>query len=48
MSSGSAINLLRDRARKAADLVARHDFIRIYTHHDADGISAGAILANLS
>lgn len=45
MSSGSAINLLRERARRAADLVARHDFIRIYTHHDADGISAGAIIA---
>lgn len=41
----SAINLLRERARKAADLVERHDFIRIYTHHDADGISAGAIIA---
>ena len=45
MSSGSAINLLRERARRAADLVAKHEFVRIYTHHDADGISAGAILA---
>ncbi len=45
MSSGSAISLLRERARKAADLVEKHDFIRVYTHHDADGISAGAIIA---
>ncbi len=45
MSSGSAISLLREGARKAADLVEKHDFIRVYTHHDADGISAGAILA---
>ncbi|WP_456468274.1 DHHA1 domain-containing protein [Archaeoglobus sp.] len=45
MSSISGISLLRERARKAADLVERHDFIRVYTHHDADGISAGAIIA---
>ncbi|WP_290598114.1 MULTISPECIES: DHH family phosphoesterase [unclassified Archaeoglobus] len=45
MSSNSGISLLRERARKAADLVERHDFIRVYTHHDADGISAGAIIA---
>ncbi len=45
MSSGSAISLLRGRAKRAAELVAKHDFVRIYTHYDADGISAGAILA---
>ncbi|WP_202319509.1 DHHA1 domain-containing protein [Archaeoglobus neptunius] len=44
-SSSSAISLLRERARKAADLVEKHDFVRVYTHHDADGISAGAIIA---
>jgi len=45
MSSNSGISLLRERARKAANLVERHDFVRVYTHHDADGISAGAIIA---
>lgn len=45
MNSSSGINLLRKRAKKAVELVKKHDFIRVYTHHDADGISAGAILA---
>lgn len=36
------INLLS----KAADIVRSHDFIQVYTHYDADGISSASILAN--
>ena len=36
------INLLS----KAADTVRSHDFVQIYTHYDADGLSAAGILAN--
>lgn len=42
MSSGSVI---REVAKKAVNLVNRHEFVRVYTHYDADGISAGAIIA---
>ncbi len=45
MNSNSDVSLLKEFAKKAANLVAKYDFVRIYTHHDADGISAGAILA---
>ncbi len=44
-SSGSDLSLLREFARKAANLVEKHDFVRVYTHYDADGIAAGAIIA---
>ncbi len=37
--------MLRVEARKAAEIIGRHDFARIYTHYDADGISSGAIVA---
>lgn len=36
---------LRSFAKKAAELIEHHEFARIYTHYDADGISAGAVLA---
>jgi single-stranded DNA-specific DHH superfamily exonuclease len=38
-------DLLRAEARKAAELIMRHDFIRIFAHYDVDGISASAVLA---
>ncbi|MET1124458.1 MAG: DHH family phosphoesterase [Archaeoglobaceae archaeon] len=44
-SSISDLDLLKREAAKAANIVARHDFVRVYTHHDADGIAAGAIIA---
>ncbi|MEM0350189.1 MAG: DHH family phosphoesterase, partial [Archaeoglobaceae archaeon] len=42
MSSGLTI---KESAKKAANLLLRHEFVRIYTHYDVDGISAGAIIA---
>ncbi|MCS7143752.1 MAG: DHH family phosphoesterase [Archaeoglobaceae archaeon] len=42
MNSGSTI---KDLLKKAVNLLSKHDFVRIYTHYDADGISAGAIIA---
>lgn len=36
---------LKELAKKAANLISKHDFARVYTHHDADGISAGAVIA---
>lgn len=36
---------LKDFTKKAANLLSKHDFARIYTHYDADGISAGAVIA---
>ena len=46
MNSDSDLNLLKESARKAASLVGRYDFVRVLTHYDADGISAGAIVAS--
>ncbi len=39
------VELLREQARKAAEIIKKHEFVRIFTHYDADGISAGAIIA---
>ncbi|MCX8152173.1 MAG: DHH family phosphoesterase [Archaeoglobaceae archaeon] len=39
------MDLLKESTKKASELVSRHEFIRVYTHYDADGISAGAIVA---
>jgi len=39
------IELLKSYAKKASELIKRHEFIRVFTHYDADGISAGAIIA---
>ncbi|MEM4496957.1 MAG: DHH family phosphoesterase [Archaeoglobaceae archaeon] len=44
MNSTSEVNIFLDQVKKAANLLFKHDFVRIYTHHDADGIAAGAIL----
>ncbi|MBR4217222.1 MAG: DHH family phosphoesterase, partial [Candidatus Methanomethylophilaceae archaeon] len=30
---------------KAADIVRGHDFIQVYSHYDADGVSSAAIIA---
>lgn len=35
---------LKELSAKAANLLLKHDFARVYTHYDADGISAGAIV----
>ncbi len=39
------LDMLRAEARKAVKLVEKHEFVRIYTHYDPDGISAGAVMA---
>ena len=37
--------MLRVEAKKAIEIIEKHEFARIYTHYDADGISSGAIVA---
>lgn len=39
------LDILKVQAKKAAELVEKSDFIKVFTHFDADGISAGAIIA---
>ncbi len=39
------LDILKAEARKAVELLEKHEFVRIYTHYDPDGISAGAIMA---
>lgn len=39
------LDILKVMAKEGLRLVEKHDFIRIYTHHDPDGITSGAILA---
>lgn len=39
------LDMLKAEARRAIRLIEKHDFVRIYTHYDADGISAGAMMA---
>ncbi len=39
------LDILKAEARKAAELIRSHEFIRIFTHYDVDGISSAAILA---
>ncbi|MCQ2056401.1 MAG: DHH family phosphoesterase [archaeon] len=34
------------RLSKAVDIVRGHNFVQVYSHHDADGISAAGIIAN--
>ena len=38
---------LLNRLSKAADLVRGHDFIQVFSHYDADGLSAAGIIANV-
>lgn len=37
--------MLRVEAKKAVKIIEKHEFARIYTHYDVDGISSGAIIA---
>ena len=39
------LDLLKVQAKRAAELVEKSSFVRVFTHFDADGISAGAIIA---
>jgi len=39
------LDILKAEARKAVELIRAHEFIRMFTHYDVDGISAAAILA---
>ncbi len=39
------LDILKAEARKAAELINDHEFIRIFTHYDVDGISSAGILA---
>ncbi len=38
------LDVLQVEARKAAELINKHQFARVYTHYDADGISSASIL----
>ena len=38
---------LLSRLSKAADLIRSHNFIQVYSHYDADGLSAAGIIANV-
>ena len=38
---------LLNRLSKAADLVRSHDFVQVFSHYDADGLSAAGIIANV-
>lgn len=40
------LDILRVEALKAAELIKESDFAHIYTHYDADGISAAAVIAS--
>lgn len=38
------LDVLQVEAKKAAELINKHQFVRIFTHYDADGISSASIL----
>ena len=38
---------LLTRLSKAADIVRSHNFIQVYSHYDADGLSAAGIIGNI-
>jgi len=38
--------LLKVEARKAVKILEKHEFARIFTHYDVDGITSGAIIAS--
>ncbi len=38
------LDVLQVEARKAAELINKHQFVRIFSHYDADGISSASIL----
>jgi single-stranded DNA-specific DHH superfamily exonuclease len=39
------LDILKANAKEAVALIEKHDFIRVYTHYDPDGITAGAVIA---
>ncbi|ADB58194.1 single-stranded-DNA-specific exonuclease RecJ [Archaeoglobus profundus] len=39
------LDILKAIAREGIKFVEKHDFVRIFTHYDPDGITAGAIIA---
>ena len=39
------LEMLKATAKEGVKFLEKHDFVRIYTHHDPDGITAGAIIA---
>ncbi len=39
------LDILKVTAKEGVRFIEKHDFVRIYTHYDADGITSGAILA---
>ncbi len=39
------LDVLRALARKGVEYVEKHEFVRVFTHYDPDGITAGAIIA---
>ena len=40
------LDILRANAKGSRELIDRHEFVRIYTHYDPDGITAGAIISS--
>jgi single-stranded DNA-specific DHH superfamily exonuclease len=40
------LDILKAEAKKAAELIEKHSFVRIFTHYDVDGISSASILSN--
>lgn len=38
------LDVLKVEAKKAAEIIKSHDFVRIFTHYDADGISSASII----
>ena len=38
---------LLSRLSNAAGLIRSHNFIQVYSHYDADGLSAAGIIANV-
>ena len=39
------LDILKAIAKEGIKFVEKHDFVRIFTHYDPDGITAGAIIA---
>ncbi|AGK61226.1 Single-stranded DNA-specific exonuclease [Archaeoglobus sulfaticallidus PM70-1] len=39
------LDILKAEARKAVNLIEKYEFVRIFTHYDVDGITAGSIMA---
>ncbi|WP_406656813.1 DHH family phosphoesterase [Methanolobus sp. ZRKC2] len=44
MNFNVEIQKLKDLARQAADVIEEHDYVRIISHNDADGLTSAAIM----